>query len=95
MPRKKIDIPELYVEHLSVLDEKGHLDEDLVPDMADELLLRLHRAMDLLKKNAGTVAEVAYSVGYGNSSHFAARFREIFGITPGDVRKTQDRPKPF
>jgi signal transduction histidine kinase/ligand-binding sensor domain-containing protein/CheY-like chemotaxis protein/AraC-like DNA-binding protein len=57
--------------------------------------IRLHRAMDLLKKNAGTVAEVAYSVGYGNSSHFAARFREIFGITPGDVRKTQDRPEPF
>jgi signal transduction histidine kinase/ligand-binding sensor domain-containing protein/AraC-like DNA-binding protein len=49
--------------------------------------IRLHRAMDLLKKNAGTVAEVAYSVGYSDPSHFSTRFREQFGLTPSDVRK--------
>jgi DNA-binding response OmpR family regulator len=52
--------------------------------------IRLHRAMDLLRKNAGTVAEIAYSVGYGDPSHFSTKFREQFGLTPGDVRKNPD-----
>ena len=47
MPRKKIDIPEHYVEYLSILDEEGRLDSDLEPDIPDELLLKLHRAMVL------------------------------------------------
>ena len=47
MPRKKIDIPEHYVEYLSILDEEGRLDKDLEPDLPDELLLKLHRAMVL------------------------------------------------
>ncbi len=49
--------------------------------------MRLHRAMALLQGNAGTVAEVAYSVGFGDPSHFSKRFHEVFGITPGEVRK--------
>jgi signal transduction histidine kinase/DNA-binding response OmpR family regulator/ligand-binding sensor domain-containing protein len=49
--------------------------------------MRLHRAMALLKGNAGTVAEVAYSVGFGDPSHFSRKFHEAFGITPGDARK--------
>jgi len=44
MPRKKISIPSK-VESLSILDEKGKLDKDLEPDIPEELLLRLHRAM--------------------------------------------------
>ena len=53
--------------------------------------MRLHRAMDLLKNNAGTVAEVAYRVGYSNPSHFSTRFREQFGLTPGEARTTPDK----
>ncbi len=49
--------------------------------------MRLHRAMALLKGNAGTVAEVAYTVGFADPSHFSRRFHEVFGITPGEVRK--------
>jgi AraC-like DNA-binding protein len=49
--------------------------------------MRLHRAMALLQGNAGTVAEVAYSVGFGDPSHFSRRFHEFFGITPGEARK--------
>lgn len=52
--------------------------------------MRLHRAMDLLKNNAGTVAEVAYSVGYSNPSHFSRRFHEQFGLTPGEARKNSE-----
>jgi len=46
MPRKKINIPSR-VEYLSILDEKGKLDKDLEPDIPDELLLKLHKAMVL------------------------------------------------
>jgi signal transduction histidine kinase/DNA-binding response OmpR family regulator/ligand-binding sensor domain-containing protein len=49
--------------------------------------MRLHRAMALLKGNAGTVAEVAYTVGFGDPSHFSRRFHEVFSVTPGEVRK--------
>lgn len=46
MPRKKINIP-YRVEYLSILDEKGKLDKELEPDIPEELLLKLHRAMIL------------------------------------------------
>ena len=44
MPRKKIDLP-YDIDYLSVLDEKGQLDQALEPEIPDELLLRLHQAM--------------------------------------------------
>ncbi|MBU2498803.1 MAG: pyruvate dehydrogenase (acetyl-transferring) E1 component subunit alpha [Proteobacteria bacterium] len=44
MPRSKIDIP-CHVEHLSILDETGRLDKGLEPEIPEELLLKLHRAM--------------------------------------------------
>jgi pyruvate dehydrogenase E1 component alpha subunit len=46
MPRKKITIPSK-IESLSILNEKGQLDKALEPDIPEELLLRLHRAMVL------------------------------------------------
>ena len=51
--------------------------------------MRLQRAKELLEKNAGTVAEIADSVGFGNHSHFAHSFKEQFGILPGEVRRGQ------
>jgi pyruvate dehydrogenase E1 component alpha subunit len=44
MPRETIDLP-YQIDYLSILDEKGNLDESLEPDLADDLLLRLHRTM--------------------------------------------------
>jgi len=46
MPRNRINIREK-VEYLSILDEKGQLDEKLEPDIPEELLLKLYRAMVL------------------------------------------------
>jgi DNA-binding response OmpR family regulator len=46
--------------------------------------LRLQRARELLEKNAGTVAEIAYQVGFVSPSHFSAAFRERFGIPPSE-----------
>jgi pyruvate dehydrogenase E1 component subunit alpha len=49
MPREAINLP-YQVDYLSILDEKGNLDEALEPDLADDLLLRLHRTMLLARR---------------------------------------------
>jgi YesN/AraC family two-component response regulator len=46
--------------------------------------LRLKRAAKLLKKSVGTVAEVAYRVGFSNPAHFAKAFRQMFGQSPSN-----------
>jgi len=46
MPRKQIDLPHR-VETLSILDENGVVDKSLEPELPDDLLLRLYRAMIL------------------------------------------------
>ncbi len=51
--------------------------------------MRLHRAMDLLKQKAATVAEIAYMVGFSTPSHFTKCFHELFGATPSDVSPTE------
>jgi DNA-binding response OmpR family regulator len=49
--------------------------------------MRLHRAMDMLKKDSGTVSEIAYSVGFGSPAYFTKCFHEQFGLTPVEVKK--------
>ncbi len=44
MPRKEIKLP-YRVEYLSILDENGNLDKELEPDIPDDLLLKLFKAM--------------------------------------------------
>lgn len=51
------------------------------------LLLRLQRAADLLKQNAGTVAEIAYTVGFNTPNYFARCFRRQFGCAPAEYRR--------
>ena len=41
--------------------------------------MRLQRARELLEKNAATVAEIAFQVGFGSPSYFTTCFRERFG----------------
>jgi signal transduction histidine kinase/DNA-binding response OmpR family regulator/predicted GH43/DUF377 family glycosyl hydrolase len=49
--------------------------------------LRLHRAMDLLTKDAATVSEIAYRVGFSDPSSFAKAFHKQFGKAPSEVSK--------
>jgi DNA-binding response OmpR family regulator len=49
--------------------------------------MRLHRAMGLLEGDAGTVSEIAYTVGFSDPSHFSRRFHDQFGVAPSEVRK--------
>lgn len=48
--------------------------------------MRLQRARELLEKNAGTVSEIAYTVGFGSVPYFSKCFREQFGVTPGEAK---------
>jgi pyruvate dehydrogenase E1 component alpha subunit len=49
MPRTHLDVyPTL--EYLSILDEEGNLDEDLVPGIDDDVLLEMHRVMVLSRR---------------------------------------------
>ena len=49
MPRNTINIPDR-IEYLSILNDKGELDASLEPDIPEELLLKLHRAILLSRK---------------------------------------------
>lgn len=46
--------------------------------------IRLQRAAELLRQEAGSVAEVAYLVGFSSQGYFAKCFREQFGCAPRD-----------
>ena len=46
---------------------------------------RLNRAAELLKKKSGTVAEIAYDVGFSSPSYFSECFRKQFGKLPSEI----------
>lgn len=48
---------------------------------------RLKHAMGLLQQQLGTVAEVAYEVGFGSTTYFSKCFHDYYGYPPGGVRK--------
>lgn len=48
---------------------------------------RLKRARELLQLQAGTVAEVAYRVGFGSTTYFSKCFHDHYGYPPGEVKK--------
>jgi DNA-binding response OmpR family regulator len=55
--------------------------------------LRLHRAMELLQKDVGTVSEIAYMVGFSDPSYFSKCFHKQFGKVPTEVKMTPGQPK--
>jgi signal transduction histidine kinase/ligand-binding sensor domain-containing protein/DNA-binding response OmpR family regulator len=46
---------------------------------------RMHRAMELLRKDAGNIAETAFMVGYDDPGYFTKIFRNFFGKLPSDI----------
>lgn len=49
-------------------------------------MIRLKRAAQLLKGNSGTVAEIAYKVGFDHVGYFSKCFKETFGIPPSQYK---------
>ena len=49
--------------------------------------IRMQRALELLQNNSGTVAEIAWQVGFGDPSYFTKTFSKHFGYLPSDVNK--------
>jgi TolB-like protein/AraC-like DNA-binding protein len=49
--------------------------------------IRLRRAMELLRQNAGTAAEISFMVGFGSPTYFNKCFHDFFGYSPGKVKK--------
>ncbi|WPP53546.1 hybrid sensor histidine kinase/response regulator transcription factor [Catalinimonas niigatensis] len=47
-------------------------------------MMRLKRAAELLSQEAGSIAEIAYSVGFNDPSYFTKRFHKQYGQTPSD-----------
>ena len=52
---------------------------------------RLERALELLKKDAGTVSEIAYQVGFGSPAYFVKCFREQYGYPPGEFKRLTEK----
>ena len=53
------------------------------------LLLRIERAVDLLKRSNMTVLEIAHSCGFRNLANFNKSFRKITGMTPSGYRASK------
>ncbi len=60
----------------------------LLDQTAGQLIraMRLQRSADLLAQNAGTVAQIAYRVGFKDHAHFSRSFKERFGCAPSEYR---------
>jgi signal transduction histidine kinase/DNA-binding response OmpR family regulator/ligand-binding sensor domain-containing protein len=56
---------------------------------ATELIrsFRLQRAAQLIKQDAGNIAEIAYQVGFNSQAYFTRSFQEEFGCSPTEFRK--------
>jgi signal transduction histidine kinase/DNA-binding response OmpR family regulator len=51
--------------------------------------IRMERAMELLKNNQATIAEVAYETGFSEPAYFSRVFKNHFGYSPSDVKKEE------
>jgi signal transduction histidine kinase/ligand-binding sensor domain-containing protein/DNA-binding response OmpR family regulator len=70
-----------------VAHSRGHLHRrlrELADESPSDLIrrLRLERAAQLLEGRAGSIAEIAYSVGFKSVAHFSNRFHDHFGVRP-------------
>jgi AraC family transcriptional regulator len=56
------------------------------------LRLRLAAALDRIAEGDSDLARLAAELGFSHHSHFTARFRSVFGCTPGGARATLTAP---
>ncbi len=49
--------------------------------------VRLEKAMEMLRENVASAAEVSYNVGFSSPAYFNHCFHEHYGFPPGEVKK--------
>jgi DNA-binding response OmpR family regulator len=61
----------------------------LIDQPAGQLMrsLRLQRAADLLKQNAGTISEICYQLDFNDPAYFSRAFKKQFGCSPSEYVK--------
>lgn len=87
MPRKRITLSEK-LEYLSILDEKGKLDKKLEPEIAEDILLQLHRAMVLGRRFDERLLNLQRQGRIGTFAPIkgqeAAQLGAVANLRPGD-----------
>jgi len=48
-------------------------------------IMRLKKAMNLIKQKAGSVSQIAFDVGFSNLSYFSKSFQQQFGKLPSEI----------
>jgi signal transduction histidine kinase/ligand-binding sensor domain-containing protein/DNA-binding response OmpR family regulator len=56
--------------------------------------VRMHRAMELLQKDAGNISEIAFMTGYDDPGYFTRTFKAFFHKLPSEVQKKSSRIFP-
>jgi CheY-like chemotaxis protein len=77
---------------IEVAQSRGNLHRrlrDLIGESPSDLIrrIRLERASELLASGAGSVAEIAYAVGFKSVAHFSNAFNEKTGVRPSAWRE--------
>ena len=53
--------------------------------------LRLKHSLILLGKGFDNIAQIAYQVGFSDSSYYARCFRKLYGVSPSEYAKGQNK----
>ncbi len=61
----------------------------LIDQPAGQLIrtMRLQRAAELLEREAGSISEIAYQVGFRVPAHFSRSFKQQFGCSPSEFQR--------
>jgi len=81
---------ETFAKHVNLSQSQMHRKLKALTNMsANQFIrsIRMQRALELLKKNAGNVAEVAYMVGYEDPGYFTRTFKNYFQYLPSEVKR--------
>lgn len=51
---------------------------------------RLRQAARLLKEKKSSIAQIAYTVGFANQTHFSTAFKKLYGVTPTEYAEASE-----